>query len=380
MTPDRFGLYVHIPFCVRKCPYCDFNTFAVEREAVRTFLDALRRELELLRDRFAPPPFDTLFIGGGTPTVLSGSQLSDVIGWVRDAVGLQPVALVTVEAFPGSVTVKGLRAMEASGVTRVSLGVQSLSDELLQRIGRNHTVRDVLVSVEQIREAGIPSVNFDLMYGLPGQTRREWIDTLTGAIALSPDHLSCYSLIIEEGTPFADLHREGRLDLPHEDDEAWMYEETLRMCEQAGYEHYEISNFARPGHQCRHNLIYWRNDEWLGAGPGSHSSWQGQRHWNVRGLAEYAAAVRRGVLPIEGREELTADERMDDTMMLGLRLTAGVSLTAFRRRFDRDLLAVYGSTVERLRGLGLVEIEDDHLRLTPRGRLLGNRVIAELLR
>lgn len=380
MAVDRYGLYVHIPFCVRKCPYCDFNTYDVEREAVRAFLGALRVELSLIKAHFDPPPFDTLFIGGGTPTVLSGTHLSEVIGWVHETVGLRPNAEVTVEANPGSVTVKGLRAMVSAGVNRISLGVQSLSDELLQRIGRNHTVRDVLTSYEQIRAAGIQSVNFDLMYALPGQTRRDWEETLIGALELGPDHLSCYSLIIEEGTPFASMHRQGRLDLPPEDDEAWMYEETVRLCEGAGYDHYEISNFARPGHECRHNLLYWRNEEWLGVGPGSHSSWQGGRHWNVRGLVEYQDAVARGELPIEGREGLTEDERMDDTLMLGLRLTAGVSLSDFRRRFGRELLAVYGDTVERLTEWGLVEVVDGSLRLTPRGRNLGNRVIAEFLR
>lgn len=371
---------MHIPFCVRKCPYCDFNTFTVEREAVRGFLGALRAELVFLQEQIDPPPFDTLFIGGGTPTVLSGAQLSDVIGWIHETVGLQPGAEVTVEANPGSVTVKGLRAMVAAGVTRLSLGVQSLSDELLQRIGRNHTVRDVFTSYEQIRAAGIESVNFDLMYALPGQTRRDWEETLAGAIELGPDHLSCYSLIIEEGTPFASLHREGRLDLPPEDDEAWMYEETARRCLAAGYEHYEISNFARPGHQCRHNLIYWRNEEWLGVGPGSHSSWHGRRYWNVRPLHDYMEEVARGRLPIEGGEDLSEDDQMDETLMLGLRLLQGVSLADFQRRFGRELLAVYGDTVERLASWGLVRLEEGHLRLTPRGRSLGNRVIAEFLR
>lgn len=380
MQSDRYGLYVHVPFCVRKCPYCDFNTFDLERSAVRTFLSALHQELILVRDELGPPPFDTLFIGGGTPTVLSGTQLSELVGWVHETVGLAPGAEVSIEANPGSVTVNGLKAMRASGVNRISMGVQSFSDDMLQRIGRNHTVRDVLTSYEMMRSAGIANINFDLMYALPGQSVADWDKTLKAALDLAPEHLSCYSLIIEEGTPFADLHRKGQLDLPLEDDEATMYENTVKACVDAGYEHYEISNFARTGFTCRHNELYWRNEQWLGVGPGAHSFWKNVRFWNERSLDAYTQQISQGRRPVAGKEPRTVDELMDETVMLGLRLVDGLPLAQFNRRFGVHLMDVYPEIVQRLCSWELLEVTGDHLRLTPRGRMLGNRVLSEFLR
>lgn len=380
MRADACGLYIHIPFCVRKCPYCDFNTYPVARDAVRDFLRALEQELRLIAAAYRPGPLDTLYIGGGTPTVLRGEQLADVVGWVRELFGLAPGAEVTVEANPGSVTPSGLRAMAACGVTRISMGVQSFSDEMLRRIGRNHSVSDVYRSYALIREAGIPSVNFDLMFALPGQTVADWQNTLARALELAPEHLSCYSLIIEEGTPFGELHRAGKLPLPPEEDEAAMYEHTVAACVAAGYEHYEVSNFARPGHRCRHNELYWRNLAWLAAGPGAHGYWQGTRYWNVRELGAYIEAVGAGRLPVAGCEPRRLDEQMDETMMLGLRLTEGVSAADFAARFGVRPEEVYGPAIQRLTDWGLLELADGHVRLTPRGRMLCNRVVAEFLR
>lgn len=377
---DQLGLYIHIPFCVRKCPYCDFNTFDVERNAIHSFLAALQTELGIIKAEMHPPPVDTLFIGGGTPTVLSGDQLARVIDWVHDRIGIASGAEITVEANPGSVTVAGIRAMVGAGVNRLSMGVQSFSDAMLQRIGRNHTVRDVLHSYELIRAAGITNVNFDLMFGLPGQIPADWQDTLLQALALEPEHFSCYSLIVEENTPFGALHERGQLELPPDDDEALMYEYTVEACVTAGYEHYEISNFARPGRRCRHNELYWRNKEWLAAGPGAHGSFGGRRYWLERGLAEYGHKVAQGQLPIAGSEQLHMDQQMDETMMLGLRLTQGVDEIAFHERFGCAVTDAYGEVIARLTAWGLIIRQHNHLRLTARGLMLGNRVAAEFLR
>lgn len=377
---DNLGLYVHIPFCVRKCPYCDFNTFDVEKRAIQSFLSSLKNELRLIASELTPPAVDTVFIGGGTPTVLSGGQLSDVMHWIHKYIGIAPQAEVTVEANPGSVTVNGLKAMVRAGVNRVSLGVQSFSDDTLQRIGRNHTVHDVYTSYEQIRAAGIENVNFDLMFALPQQTVSDWEQTLDKALQLQPEHLSCYSLIIEEGTPFASLHARGKLSLPIEDDEALMYEKTIEACLIAGYEHYEISNFAKPGFQCRHNVLYWENKQWLAAGPGAHAYWQHRRYWNEKSLTGYDRLISQGELPVAGYEDRDLTERMDETVMLGLRLLDGVDVEAFRRSFDKSLVDEYGETIDRLSEWGLLEIDDRHMRLTPRGLMLGNQVAGEFLR
>lgn len=374
------GLYVHIPFCVRKCPYCDFNTFDLERAAVKRFLASLRNEIRYWQEQLGNVRFDTVFIGGGTPTVLSGSQLAEVMAFVREGFEIAPDAEITVEANPGSVTRRGLEAMAASGVNRVSMGAQAFDDALLQHIGRNHSVKDIYESYAWIREAGLANINLDLMFALPHQTMAQWEATLAAVVALNPTHISAYSLIIEEGTPFAALDRLGRLALPDEDLEAAMYETMLDKLAAAGYELYEISNFCRDGMRCRHNEIYWHNGQWLGIGPGAHSYWNGDRFWNVRQLDAYCERTSAGQSPVEGREICDRDTQMDETMMLGLRLTEGVSLMAFEKRFGVSLLDVYGEQVKRLVEGGLLRMDQQRLQLTERGRLLANRVFAAFLR
>ncbi len=374
------GLYVHIPFCVRKCPYCDFNTFSLERTAVKRFLAALRNEIRYWHQQLGSVRFDTVFVGGGTPTVLSGSQLAEVMMYIRDSFDIAPNAEITVEANPGSVTRRGLEAMVASGVNRVSLGAQAFDDALLQHIGRNHSVKDVYDSYALICEAGLTNINMDLMFALPHQTMAQWEATLDAVIALNPAHISGYSLIIEEGTPFAELERRGQLALPGEELEAAMYEIMIDKLSAAGYELYEISNFCRGQMRCRHNEIYWHNGQWLGIGPGAHSYWNGERFWNVRQLETYSERTQAGRSPVEGSERCDRDMQMDETMMLGLRLTEGVSLAAFAERFQVSLLDVYGEQVEQLVQAGLLRLEQGRLQLTKRGRLLANRVFAAFLR
>lgn len=374
------GLYIHIPFCVRKCPYCDFTTYDLEKNAVRAFLAALEKELRLWREQLGALRFDTVFIGGGTPTTLSASQLVRLMEAVREAFVIADDAEVTIEANPGSVTRAGLRAMRQAGVNRISMGVQAFDDRLLQRLGRNHTVRDVYESFAAMREAGFDNINLDLMFGIPGHTLAAWEETLDEAVRLAPEHISAYSLIIEEGTPFAAAHAAGRLPLPEEEEEAEMYELLCRRLADAGYEQYEISNFAVPGRRCRHNEIYWANGRWLGVGPGAHSAWGFERFWNVGAFDEYAGRIAEGRLPVEGTEPLTADDRMDETMMLGLRLAEGVAVSAFRERFGADPTEVYAESLRRFTAEGLLEVVEGRIRLTPRGRLLGNRVFAGFLR
>lgn len=377
---DQYGLYVHIPFCVKKCPYCDFNTFDIEKQAIADYLKALHREMQYVKKEFSPPLLDTLFLGGGTPTVLSGRQLSDVISWVRTYIGLKDDAEITIEANPGSVTRRALEALAAAGVNRVSLGVQSFSDDMLQRIGRNHNVRDVYHSYELIRTAGIQNVSFDLMFALPDQTPDIWKETLQHAIRLRPEHVSCYSLIIEEGTPFAELHVQNALPVPSDDAAAAMYEMAVTMWTEAGYKQYEVSNFAKQHYVCRHNLLYWRNEYWLAAGPGAHGHWQGKRYWNVRGLQQYKQHIDEGRLPIEGYEQPTASEQMDEHVMLGLRLVDGVDRQQFAARYGRDVVEVYADTIDKFVEWRLLEVTAQALRLTERGLMLGNQVTAEFLR
>lgn len=376
------GLYVHVPFCAKKCYYCDFNSYALDRAAVVRYLDALEREASYYseRRRVAAHPFDTLFIGGGTPTCLAGKELRRLMQIVRDHFELKADAEITCEANPGSSNVEKYAALREAGVNRLSIGFQSLDDALLARLGRTHTAQEAVASFHAARAAGFDNINIDLMFALPGQDRATWRRTLEGTLALGPEHLSCYSLIVEEGTPFGDAFARGRLTLPSEDEELAMYEEAIALLSEAGYEHYEISNFARPGYSSRHNAIYWRVEPYLGLGPGAHGFIDGVRYSNVRLPAEYAQRLEAGDAPIAWSAPVSQDEAMDDVMIFGLRMLAGVERERFRRRFGVDVTQVYPDELARLQAAGLIEVCEERIRLSQRGLPLGNQVFAAFLR
>ena len=379
------GLYVHIPFCIRKCYYCDFNSFRLRGPERDHFLDLLEQEADRWAARLEAaggvPVLDTLYVGGGTPTTLEAGQLARLFGALRQRFPLAPQAEITVEANPGTLTLEKLAALREAGVNRLSLGAQVFDDGLLRRLGREHDAAAIETSVALAREAGIPSLNLDLIFALPGQDLRGWRATLQRALALEPDHLSCYSLIIEEGTPFYRWHQMGRLPRPDEEEELAMYQAAIEAAEGAGLAPYEISNFARPGHQSRHNLIYWRNQPYLGLGPGAHSWWEGVRRANLGPLPAYEAALQAGRLPLEREEPISRALEMDETMFLGLRLTReGVDRAAFRARFGTEPEAVYGLAIDRLVRLGLLEADAHRIRLTRQGVPVANQVFLAFLR
>ncbi|MHB9144122.1 MAG: radical SAM family heme chaperone HemW [Symbiobacteriia bacterium] len=381
--PAPLAIYVHIPYCVRKCAYCDFNSYerAGEQEASR-YLAALRQEMErVARDpAVARRPVVSVFVGGGTPTVLTGGQLALVLGQLRQLFPFAPDAEVTSEANPGTVDAEKLTEMRQAGYNRLSYGAQARQDHLLRTLGRIHQADDVEEGVRLARQAGFTNLNLDLMYGLPGQTLADWDETLRWAIDLGPEHISAYSLIIEEGTPFAALHSRGLLALPGEDAELAMDRRALDSLQAAGLEAYEISNYARPGCRSRHNQVYWRNEEYLGFGAGAHGFSSGVRSWNLRRPQDYARALlEEDRLPVAGSETPDEATSMGETMMLGLRLRDGVAFGRFRARFGHDLREVYAAPLVKLAGLGLLEESTTAVRLTERGRLLGNQVFAEFL-
>lgn len=413
------ALYIHIPFCVQKCGYCDFNSYAgFGPDAQREYVRSLVREMDLWagRPELAEVKVPTLFVGGGTPTVLEGGLLGQVIREARARFALEPGAEVTVEANPGTVDLEGdkLRLAYESGANRISFGVQARQPHLLQRLGRIHTPEQVEQAVAAAKAAGFANLNLDLMYGLPGQTAADFRETLSWALALGPTHISAYSLIVEEGTPFAAEERQGRLALPPEEAEEEMALAAAETLGAAGFEQYEVSNYARPGYRSRHNQVYWRNEAYLGLGCGAHSYLRLQaplpnlglpsprlsasrvqggspvqaasgrpgehyRFWNLRTPVAYGEAVQAGRLPVEAGEAVDEAGAMAETMIMGLRLVEGVSEGRFAARFGRSLASVYGDVLERLEGLGLLVREQGAVRLTPRGMRLGNQVWQEFL-
>jgi len=373
---DSLSLYIHIPFCEAKCAYCDFNSYAGLEPLYDDYVEALVEEMAIVGGRFSPLRGRTIYLGGGTPTVLSLEGLKRIWDGCLQAFVIHEGAEVCCEANPGTVDLRYLESLLHLGVGRLSLGVQSLHDDELQLLGRVHTSAQARAAYEMARQAGF-NVNLDLIYAFPGQTLERWRSTLERAIALGPEHLSLYPLSLEEGTPLWGRVERGELRAPDDDLAAEMYLLAQELLE--GYRHYEISNWTRPGYESRHNLTYWRNEGYLGFGAGAHSYYGGRRFWNVAWPEEYIRRLKAGQSATEGEEVIETALEMAETLFMGLRLSEGVEFEGFKRRFGRDLSSLYGPQLGELVISGLLEVNGRGIRLTPRGRLLGNEVFERFL-
>ena len=375
---DRpISLYLHVPFCATRCGYCDFNTYTAAElgsapGASRTaFLAAARTELQLAAHVLGARTVDTVFVGGGTPTLLAADELVGLLGDVRERFPLAPGAEVTTECNPESVDEAYLNALVEGGFTRISFGMQSARPHVLKVLERRHTPGRVADVVGWARAAGFGSVSLDLIYGTPGESVDDWRASLAAALACRPDHISAYALIIEDGTRLAAQIRRGEVPPPVDDDQADFYEVADRELTAAGLDWYELSNWSRPGHECRHNLAYWRGNPWWGVGPGAHSHVGGVRWWNVKHPRSYSEALRQGVSPAAAREVLAPDDRRIERVLLESRLSSGLPLsvlTPSEQARVRDLVA-----------RGWVALNEDALTLTLQGRLLADAVVRDLL-
>lgn len=378
-------LYVHIPFCRQKCRYCDFASYAGCEKHMARYVEALLAEAAVQAERLNHPPIETVFLGGGTPSLLDADLLDRLLTSLHSLFELSPNAEFTSEANPGTLTPAWLKAATKGGVNRLSLGMQAAQPELLHTLGRIHDFPQVEQSVSLARQHGISNINLDLMFGLPGQTGKQWQETLEAALSLHPKHLSCYGLIPEDGTPLkADLDA-GRLSLPEEETERAMYDAALSTLSSHGFQQYEISNFALPGYACQHNLGYWRQVPYLGIGASASSMLTGSptaaytRETNPPALADYlhmvetSSWVMREVIPI------SAAEARFETMMLGLRTTQGVSAVAFQQMHGLSMADCYGNRLESLRQRGLMTFENGWWQLTRRGMDVQNAILVELM-
>ena len=368
------ALYIHIPFCRSKCIYCDFASYPNSEARIEPYLDALKGELAEWKDRLGEHELTSIFIGGGTPSILSGEQIEDLLRAVRTVVRVRSDAEITMEANPGTVDRRKLQICRRAGVNRISFGAQSMNDGLLKKLGRIHTAAEIREAVAMARDAGFDNVSLDLMYALPGQTVELWRETLDQAIALKPEHISAYSLIVEEGTPMYDLAESGRVTLPEDEAVIKMQHAAIERLAAAGYHRYEISNYAQPGRECRHNIVYWQRGEYLGVGCAAHSLMDAERFENPRSLSEYLSGVRRC-----DRIALTREDEMEEALMLATRMTQGMDLDDYRAKFGVDFAFRHKRAIRRLEALGLVEIEGSFLRLTQRGLEVQNAVVVELL-
>ena len=368
---DSFGVYIHVPFCATRCGYCDFNTYTPTEvdSSHAQYLDALERELELAAARGLPQA-DTVFIGGGTPSLLGADGLGRILSAVRHTFGLAPGAEVTTESNPESTNPEYFDGLLGAGFTRVSLGMQSASTPVLKVLDRQHTPGRAVAAAREALAAGFAHVNLDMIYGTPTETDDDVRRTLDAILATGVDHVSAYSLIVEDGTAMARKIRRGELPAPQEDVYADRYELIASTLEDHGYSWYEVSNWAKPGGQCQHNLIYWHNQKWWGAGPGAHSFIGAKRFFNVKRPERYAQLLADGILPIHDSETITEAEAHTEAVMLGLRLREGIP-AGWIGAGARDV-------VDRHVRAGLLE-RGERLRLTDKGRLLAHGIITDIL-
>ena len=372
---QELELYLHIPFCVQKCAYCDFLSAPAGDAAKAEYVDALKQEIQRYRKMARSYRVSSVFVGGGTPSILSCGQILEIFKTLRQVFVIQSDAEVTIEANPGTVTKEKLAAWKQAGINRISFGLQSVNNEELKMLGRIHTWEEFLESFSLARAVGFSNINVDLMSGLPGQSLSSWEESLEKVAKLQPEHVSAYSLIIEEGTPFA----LKKLNLPDEEEERKMYEKTHEILESYGYHQYEISNYGKPGKECLHNIGYWQRKEYLGLGLGSASLIRERRFHNTGKMERYLAKSDQVGEIREDIEKLTRENQMEEFMFLGWRMLEGVSEKEFQEKFGTDLKNIYGDVIKKYIQLGLLEQKGDRLYLTRRGISVSNPVLADFL-
>lgn len=391
MNKKNLELYIHIPFCIRKCAYCDFLSFAAPERAYREYVDKLIEEIHGQSGNFAGYCVTTVFVGGGTPSVLPAFLIEELFAVLYQCFDIAEDAEITLEANPGTLTMEKLEVYRQSGINRLSLGLQSADDQELRYLGRIHSYDDFLKSYQRARQAGFDNINVDLMSALPGQTVHSWKTTLRKVMMLRPEHISAYSLIIEEGTPFYGRYGQAIPEsgesalwslpnLPDEDTDREMYHLTREIMEAQGYGRYEISNYARPGYECRHNIGYWNGTEYLGLGLGASSYTFGFRYHNTADFKEYLSLdLYESGSAARDIKELSLEERMEEFMFLGLRMMQGVSGSEFLERFGQNMWNVYSTVLPKLQEQGLIEVNAPWVRLTELGIDVSNAVLCEFL-
>ena len=373
------GLYIHIPFCRQKCLYCDFPSWAGKEGQMQGYVDTLTKEIENRGKEYADRKVVSVFFGGGTPTTLSIPMLEQLMQAVFANWDIAEDAEITTEANPGTLDGEMASALKRMGFNRLSMGVQAWQNRLLRDLGRIHTIETFQENLKAVREAGFTNINTDLMFALPNQSMADWQETVRNIVALNPEHISAYSLILEEGTPFFDRYEKGELKPAEEDLDREMYHWAVGYLAEHGYEQYEISNFAKKGRESRHNRIYWQAEEYLGMGLGSHSYMAGERFHNIYDLQEYMQADGDVSLLKEEVEVITEEDALAEFMFLGLRLTEGVSFARFRERFGREMKNIYGEQIEELEKDGLLQEDEKGIRLTARGVDISNFVFEKFL-
>lgn len=376
---EPLSIYIHIPFCIKKCFYCDFPSFAAGIADYEDYIEALVKEIKNTRQQYQGYEIQTIFLGGGTPSVLPAKLTGKIMDALFSGYSISKNAEISLEANPGTLDKKKLRELAAMDFNRLSMGMQAWQNRLLKKLGRIHTIEDFLRNYADAKKAGFQNINIDLMFSLPDQTNSDWEETLEKTIHLKPTHISCYSLIVEEGTPFDQWKREGKLNLPKEETDRQQYYLAKEMLKDAGYQQYEISNFCRDAMECRHNLVYWRDEEYIGFGLGAHSYFQNRRYHNTVDTKKYGAAKGEPQKIQEDIEKITRTMELSEFMFMGLRLTKGIEKERFFNRFGQEVKDIYQKEIDKLIEAGLLTETQEHLFLTEKGVDLSNYVFEQFL-
>ena len=376
----KIGLYIHIPFCLSKCPYCDFfSIVSNDEELKRRYISALINEIEIYGRKIKDVELISIYVGGGTPTVLEGEQLSEILSSCFNNFPVAEKAEITIEVNPGTIYGDKISELLQAGVNRISIGGQSFNDRVLKKIGRTHSKEDIIKTYQLARCAGLKNINVDLMFGLPGLSKKEFEKTLKELLVLRPEHISLYALTIEPDTPFYEFVESGRIRLPSDGFCSELFVSAIDLFSENGYEHYEISNFAIPGKRCIHNELYWKNKSYLGIGAGATSYLDNKRYQNYRDLEQYINLLENGILPIRYQEILPLKERMAETIILRLRLMEGLNRYDFRREFQIPVEKIFYMPLQTLLEQGLLEDNGTNYLLTKKGILLANNVFIQFL-
>lgn len=373
------GLYIHVPFCAQKCNYCDFNSFKIKGNDKQDYLYSIEKEMELYTEEFKDKQFDSVFFGGGTPSILNIYELKRLLDSTFKYFNIKENAEISMECNPGTINKEKLIHMKKLGINRLSIGLQATQNHHLKYIGRIHSYEEFEKNYLEAREVGFDNINIDLMYALPNHKEEEWKLSLDKVISLNPEHISAYSLILEEGTKLYEMYDNDEFKLLDEDTDIKMYNYTINKLKENGYNQYEISNYSKKGKECKHNIIYWKCDNYLGLGPGASGYINNIRYSNIGNLDEYNSRVSQNIKPIEEEIILSEKDKIEEFIFMGLRMNEGINLNIFKERFNTKFEDLYKETMDKLIADKLMELHKDNLRLTQKGREISNTVFIEFI-
>lgn len=375
-----FGLYIHVPFCVKKCNYCDFNSFKLDIISKKTYLEDLKKEMELYKSEIGNnEEITSIFLGGGTPSILSGDEIKYIFKCINDNFNIKKGAEITIECNPGTLTLEKLQDMKDVGINRLSMGLQATQNNHLEYIGRIHTYEEFEKNYKEALNVGFDNINIDLMYCLPNQSFDDWKESLEKITDLNPTHISAYSLILEEDTELYNMYERKEFRLMDEDTDIDMYEYTIKYLKSKGYNQYEISNYSKDGFECEHNKLYWKCGHYIGIGPGASGYIKNTRYGNLCDLNEYHKLLMKKERPIDNKEILNIEDKIEEKIFMGLRMNEGINFDDFKKQFNIDFLERYHKQIKDLSDKHLIRISEENIALTQKGREISNTVFIEFM-